>query len=118
MTMYDELHCYESIWNTYDYNKASLAVIVVDEYGCGTVLWPMGGYFKEMKEGGYCTLNELSLNLPSTGIWIWEGKFDVEEYGADPIPVGEFRVPTDEEWISIKRNESPWNDEDWKMKDK
>jgi hypothetical protein len=52
------------------------------------------------------------------GVYVWEGNFGWQaggyEYPHDGEwdPVGEFRDPTEEEWWAIRRNESPWKDEE------
>jgi len=106
----------------YDRSKSSLAVLAYNDDGKGCVLWTVGAHVRmEMEEGGLWTLEELGLEPPEPGIWIWEGKYIYSRcgpYGEDceTDPKGEFRQPTDEEWKLIREGCCPWNDEDWKIK--
>ena len=104
----------------YDYSKNSMAVVASDGAGNGAVLWYVGGHLSnEIEEAGLHHLGDLGLDGADCGIWVWEGKYlwspggyEYPEDG-DMDCVGDFRPPTQEEWVFIMKGESPWNDDDW-----
>lgn len=107
-------------WGGYDFSKKSMAVIASNENGDGAVVWSVGPHIlMEQEETGLRSLDELGLVPDAAGIWIWEGKGVWQDgpwehpQDGELILEGEFRVPTDEEWNAIRRNECPWNDDDW-----
>lgn len=105
-------------WGGYDFNKPSLAVIADGgtPHRSGCVLWTVGAHVRmEMEEGGLSALDDLGLEAPDVGIWIWEGKYSWDSDGYSE-PRGKFRRPTEEEWQAIREGRCPWNDEDWKLK--
>lgn len=65
---------------------------------------------------GYDLFDPMDPGVPEHGIWVWEGRI-----AGDPDPLtreayldaefeyrGEYRPPTDEEWIAIRGNRSPF----------
>lgn len=104
--------------SNYDPEKKCLAVIAESPLGTGIVLWTVGGdVVEKINELGNNTF-DLALVPPSYGVWVWEGKYvladdetETDEFG----PLGEFRRPTEEEWIAIREGRCPWNDEEWKV---
>lgn len=112
----DEERCDECTgWGAYDWSKPSLAVVVSN----GTkisVPWTVGVHvqFDLVEHGLY--FEDLGLDPPDAGIWIWEGKTVAEqsyEGEHDAYLDGTFRAPTDEEWAAIKRGVCPWDDSLW-----
>ena len=104
-----------------DWSKPSLAVVACDANGHGVVLWTAGPHVYSMiNEAGVSDLDLLGLDDAPEGISIWEGTIktvhhhtpDMNEH--DSWLEGMFREPTDEEWDSIRKNECPWNDDDWR----
>jgi hypothetical protein len=77
-----------------------------------------------IREAGVSDLDLLGLDDAPNGISIWEGGIksvhvhtpDCNEH--DSWLAGGFRDPTDEEWAAIRKNECPWNDDDWREKPK
>ena len=117
-------------WGNYDFSKDSKAVIAfrkdwIFTNGTGIVLWAVGGHIRmEMEE--YCVdFGDLGLKNPERdGIWIWKGR-SVAYPGSYEHPddggielVGSYYLPTNDEWMAIRRGECPWNDEDWKLPEK
>ncbi len=107
-------------WGGYDFSKPSLAVVVVNDACEGAVFWPVGGHLLyEILEAGISSLEELGLEPPEPGIWVWEGKYIWEDgpyecpLEGEMAPSGKFRKPTNEEWEAIKDGRSPWKDDDW-----
>lgn len=107
----------------YDWDKTNLAVVVQSDHD-GIVLWYVGGYISNEIESVGNHLDDLGLDDAPEGISVWEGKYSYHssswEYyseGFDSEPHGKFREPTEEEWKAIKRNECPWDPEDWLKQD-
>jgi hypothetical protein len=100
----------------YDSDKPSLAVVSV-QGDSGVVLWSVGQINEEIEQDGpdVDALGLLDDVLRPTGIWVWGGRFRevTDEHGTYTMPKGAFREPTEAEWASIRRNESPWNDGLW-----
>jgi hypothetical protein len=112
-------------WGNYDFDKPSLAVVAMGEIATvGIVLHTVGGHVKmEMEEGGIYVTEDLGIDPPEPGIWVWEGKgywspgnWEHPDEGEMELR-GKFRQPTDEEWAAIRKGECPWNDDDWKEQD-
>jgi hypothetical protein len=104
----------------YDWSKPSLAVVACDGNGHGCVLWTAGPHVESLvHEAGVTNLSDLGLDDAPEGISIWEGTIktvhhntpDANEY--DSWLEGSFREPTSKEWESIRKNECPWNDDEW-----
>lgn len=107
--------------NQFDPRKPSMAVIAYGDER-GMIIWYIGADLQfEMEEGGVRDIDDLGLEPPNDGIWIWEGRYAWSpgsyEYPDDgeSNPVGEFRAPTDNEWQAIREGRCPWNPEDWKL---
>lgn len=107
-----------------DWTKPSLAVIACDGGGQGCVLWTVGPHVTSMiDEAGVRELDLLGLDDAPEGISIWEGSIktvhhhtpDMNEY--DSSLEGSFRTPTNEEWESIRKNECPWDEKPWILKE-
>jgi hypothetical protein len=109
-------------WCGYNFDKPSLAVIVVGENAYGTVVWTVGGHVRlEMEESGLVTIEELGLDPPGPGVWVWEGThlwspgpWEYPQDG-DVELIGKFRLPTKSEWEALLRGECPWDDAEWKV---
>lgn len=107
-------------WGGYDFDKPSKAVIVFGD--TGAVVWTVGGHVRmQMEEAGLTTLDELDLDPPGPGVWVWEGKHRWSpgpwEYpqDGDVELIGKFRLPTKSEWEALLRGECPWDDALWKL---
>ena len=107
-------------WEMYCWDKGSKAVVACDGAGNGVVIWAVGGpLLFEMQEEGLYALEDLGLGDAIEGISIWEGTYEpgnvsveYEEHFQSKA-VGTFRLPTNEEWAAIKKNQCPWNDADF-----
>lgn len=87
-------------------------VITCDGNGNGVVLWPVGVLRMET-DGSGSTLVDLGLDDAPLGLSVWEGTYHFEESITDPgdgvlMPLGDFRLPTSEEWEAIKAGKCPW----------
>ncbi len=110
----------EPSYGGWDWSKNSLAVIACRN-GEGSVLWWVGGHIDfELSESGMVSLGDLGLDNAPEGISVWDGVYVFHEDtsyfdndGGETEAVGDFRVPTDEEWEHIKRNECPWDANEW-----
>jgi hypothetical protein len=105
----------------YDFSKPSLAVIA-SANGRGVVLWHVGGHVAVEFDGGDMAAEDVGLEPPDDGIWIWEGKLEggsgptwYNPDGTDATLEGKFREATDEEWASIRESECPWDDTEWML---
>lgn len=105
----------------YDFAKPSLAV-VASAGGRGVVLWHVGGHIAVEFDGGDMAAEDVGLEPPDNGIWIWEGKLEggaspswYNPDGDSPELAGKFRPPTDEEWAEIRVNACPWDDREWRL---
>jgi hypothetical protein len=75
-----------------------------------------------VKDAGVSRLDDLGLDDAPEGISIWEGIIktshtntpDANEY--ESWLAGDFRDPTPEEWEAIRKNECPWDEDDWLVK--
>jgi len=102
-------------WGGYDFYKGSKAVICKGEGDVGAVLWTVGPHVRmEIEEACIYRTDDLGLDPPSKGIWIWEGGAYYDNEGT-PDFSGVFRLPNTEEWAAIMVNECPWDDKDWKL---
>lgn len=110
-----------SSWGCYDFSKKSLAVICQAETSkVGIVLWTVGGHVKmEINEVGL-DMDELGLEAPEPGIWVWEGEgrwwpgsYEHPDEGSMELS-GDYRPPTPEEWLAIQKGECPWDDDEWR----
>ena len=69
---------------------------------------------EEIDQCGTRRTDDHMLDDAPDGIFVWEGDhkwipggyFNPEE--GEMEPVGEFRMPTEEEWQAIKENRNPW----------
>ncbi len=110
----------EPSYGGWDWSKNSLAVIA-SRGGEGAVLWWVGGHIDfELCESGISALGDLGLDDAPEGICVWDGVYvfhkDTSYYhddGGESEAVGDFRAPTDEEGEYIKRNECPWDANEW-----
>ena len=107
-----------------DWSKPSLAVVACDGNGHGCVLWTAGPHVASLiNEAGVSRLDELGLDDAPEGICVWEGVvrgtvhhgMDGTEY--DSHLEGSFRDLTDEEWASVRKNECPWDETPWTIKE-
>jgi len=105
----------------YDFAKPSLAVVASAD-GRGVVLWHVGGHIAVEFDGGTMAAEDIGLDPPDGGIWIWEGKLEGGSgptwYNPDGDQAsldGKFRPLTDEEWLAIRAGESPWDDREWQL---
>jgi len=100
------------LWEGYDWNTPSKAVVASDGKGCGAVLWTVGPHVAYvLNEVGLNELGDLGLDNCPKGIWIWEGTSKVYHSpdGEDDWMelLGEFRKPTFEEGELILENKCP-----------
>lgn len=99
----------------------SKAVIANMMRTTGIVLWFTTGTDEEesriameINAIGSMRLDDLGLDDAPDGISIWEGDYVWQSgpYEApndgQSMPEGIFRAPTDEEWLAIRQNRSPW----------
>jgi len=91
----------------------------------GFVLHTVGPALRhEMEEAGLHFLSDLGLDDAPEGISVWEGKYVWHRGGwenpddGDSEAVGTFRELTEAEWDSVKKNECPWNEDEYKVKEK
>lgn len=88
----------------YNYEKPSKAVISIGRELSGTMLWWVGIHLcKEIEKTSVdLVVQDLLRTAPrnSSGIWIWEGKYD-------PTLIGNWREPTKAEWLSIQNRSCP-----------
>ncbi len=106
----------------WDWGKKSRAVIA-SRNGDGAVLWWVGGHLDfEICESGLSSLDDLGLDNAPDGVHVWEGVYHyTESYGeyggpgdgCEAEPDGEFRKPTEEEWVAIREARCPWDENDW-----
>jgi hypothetical protein len=104
-------------WN---WSKKSLAVIAC-QGGSGAALWWVGGHIDfEISEGQPSDLGDLGLDNAPDGISIWEGVYDYhsdKSYyyndGGYTEANGDFRNPTEEEWVGIREGRCPWDYVEW-----
>ena len=109
----------EMPWGGYDFSKKTLAVIAYDGRS-GIVIHSAGPHIKmEQSEAGLYYIDDMNLEPPCAGIWIWEGggvwypgSYECPQDGSYELE-GKWRKPNDSEWEKIKNNECPWNDDDW-----
>jgi hypothetical protein len=91
----------------------SLAVVASNgEHGC--VLWTVGAHVRfEQQECGW-ELIDLGLHNAPQGISIWEGVYIyIPEPWECSEPKGQFRKPTDAEWVAIREGRCPWDEHKW-----
>ena len=104
----------------WDWSKKCLAVISARN-GSGAVLWWVGGHIDaEICEGHISELGDLGLDNAPDGISIWEGVYDYHrdqsyyhDDGGWTEVNGEFRNPTEEEWVGIREGRCPWDYAEW-----
>jgi hypothetical protein len=104
----------------YDWTKPSKAV-VVQGTGGGCVLFTAGPHVASMiNEAGVSDLDNLGLDDAPDGVSIWEGGIKSVHHNTPDANEhewwleGAFREPTDEEWESIRKNDCPWDDNEWR----
>lgn len=88
------------------------AVVGCDGNGNGCVIWHVGSALDtEINDVGQDDLRELGLDDAPQGISIWEGVgiWYPDEDGDGSMELkGEYRKPTDGEWVSIRNDKHPW----------
>jgi len=110
-------------WNNYDFAKPSLAVVAYGIRREICVISSVGAHVNmELDECG-SRAEDFLTEPEKSGIWIWEGIGTWHPGTYDPtdgetVLEGTYRKPTIEEWVSIMEFECPWNDEEWKLKEK
>lgn len=96
-----------------EWDEASKAVIA-SRGGHGAILWFRGSAIEHELDAVGGDLSDMGLDDAPDGISIWEGTYVTIRGGGeydgdyDSEPSGKFRTPTDEEWVAIRENRSPW----------
>lgn len=103
----------------YNLDKPSRAVVVYGE-GDGAVVWTVGGHVRQEIESVGGRLDDLGLEPPGPGVWVWEGKghwtpgpYECPADGDYELR-GTWRQPTRPEWEALRAGRCPWNDEAWR----
>lgn len=103
-------------WRGYNFERPSFAVIASGEHdSMGCVLWTAGPHVRLYVEEYGFKFDELGLDPPEQGIWIWEGTIDASSEAAVKPLKGTWRYPTPAETRSINAGQCPWNDAEWKL---
>lgn len=90
------------------------AIVASDGNGNGCLLHWVGAGLQYMFEEVGSTLEDLGLDDIESGIWVWEGRLECQSiptdfgYEHDCQLEGMLRLPTDDEWAAVRRNECPW----------
>lgn len=119
----EKVNAFSATWGNYDFDKDSLAVVVLGEFDKMCVLWTAGPHVRmEIEEAGVFA-DEVLPAPDEEGVWVWEGRgiwypgsYECPDDGSIELE-GKYRKPTDEEWQAIREGCCPWNDEEWKLKE-
>lgn len=103
-------------WRGYNFERPSFAVIASGEHdSMGCVLWTAGPHVRLYVEEYGFKFDELGLDPPEQGIWVWEGTIDASSEAAVKPLKGTWRYPTPAETRNINAGQCPWNDAEWKL---
>lgn len=120
MTFLNDFFPQETQQGAWDWSKPSRAVVANFD-GDGLVLWAVGGHINfEIEAAGSRLLCHLGMYGAPEGISVWEGVAksvrtntpDCDEW--DSWLEGDFREPTEKEWMLIRKNECPWDHSEWR----
>ena len=64
-----------------------------------------GGYIHQDVGDGCADIEEMFLDWPGQGLWVWEGSYEDGYYD------GSWREPTDDEWLMIFQHKNPWRED-------
>lgn len=103
----------------YNLDKPSRAVVVYGESN-GAVVWTVGGHVRQEIEAVGGRLDDLGLEPPGPGVWVWEGgghwtpgPYECPADGDYELR-GTWRQPTRAEWETLLAGRCPWRDEAWR----
>ncbi len=101
-----------------DWSKPSLAVVACDGHGHGCILSTAGPHVAHEISVIGRELSDLGLDDAPEGLSVWKGRIKTStsyEGEVDAWLEGEFRDPTDEEWVAIRNGECPWSESNWNL---